>query len=96
MVDVWCGSYADEPEAVTLDIDGTLDVVQGAQQPSLFHAHQDERGFLPIPISATATATARPVAVILRPGTTPSGREAADRRSDGGGGAGLRTRVNKR
>ena len=29
LVDAWCDSYADEPEAVTLDIDITLDVVHG-------------------------------------------------------------------
>ena len=75
MVDAWCASYAHEPEAVTLDIDDTLDVVHGAQQLSLFHAHHDERCFLPIHIYDTATG--RPVAVILRPGKTPSGREAA-------------------
>jgi len=42
---------------------------------SLFHAHHDERCFLPIHIYDTATG--RPVAMILRPGKTPSGREAA-------------------
>ena len=42
---------------------------------SLFHAHHDERCFLPIHIYDTATG--RPVAVILRPGKTPSGKEAA-------------------
>jgi Transposase DDE domain group 1 len=75
LVDAWCASYAQEPEAVTLDIDDTLDVVHGAQQLSLFHAHHDERCFLPIHIYDTATG--RPVAMILRPGKTPSGREAA-------------------
>ena len=75
LVDAWCDSYAREPEAVTLDIDDTLDVVHGAQQLSLFHAHHDERCFLPIHIYDTATG--RPVAMILRPGKTPSGREAA-------------------
>ena len=75
LVDAWCDSYAREPEAVTLDIDDTLDVVHGAQQLSLFHAHHDERCFLPIHIYDTATG--RPVAVILRPGKTPSGKEAA-------------------
>jgi hypothetical protein len=75
LVDAWCDSYAVEPEAITLDIDDTLDVVHGAQQLSLFHAHHDERCFLPIHIYDTATG--RPVAVILRPGKTPSGKEAA-------------------
>ena len=31
LVDAWCDSYVNEPEAVTLDIDDTLDVVHGAQ-----------------------------------------------------------------
>ena len=75
MVDAWCASYAHEPRAVTLDIDDTVDVVHGHQQLSLFHAHYDERCFLPIHIYDTAAG--RPVAVILRPGKTPSGREAA-------------------
>ena len=74
MVDAWCDSYAVAPEAVNLDIDDTVDVVHGAQQLSLFHAHYDERCFLPIHIYDTATG--RPVAVILRPGKTPSGKEA--------------------
>ena len=75
MVDAWCASYAHEPEAVTLDIDDTVDVAHGHQQLSLFNAHYDERCFLPIHIYDTATG--RPVAVILRPGKTPSGKEAA-------------------
>ena len=73
MVDVWCASYAAPPAAVTLDIDDTVDVVHGHQQLSLFNAHYDERCFLPIHIYDTATA--RPVAVILRPGKTPTGSE---------------------
>src|SRR5881227_2862429 len=73
MVDLYCASYSAPPVAVTLDIDDTLDVVHGHQQLSFFNAHYDERCFLPIHIYDTATA--RPVAVILRPGKTPSGRE---------------------
>ena len=75
LVYAWCDSYVDEPEAVTLDIDDTLDVVHVAQQLSLFHARHDERWFLPIHIYDTATG--RPVAMIVRPGKTPSGKEAA-------------------
>ena len=75
LVDAWCASYAKEPAAVTLDIDDTVDVAHGHQQLSLFHAHYDERCFLPIHIYDTATG--RPVAMILRPGKTPSGKEAA-------------------
>lgn len=73
LVDQWCASYARPPEAVVLDIDDTCDVVHGHQQLSLFHAHYDERCFLPIHVYDTATS--RPVAVILRPGKTPSGTE---------------------
>lgn len=73
MVDVYCASYPTPPDAVTLDIDDTLDVVHGHQQLSLFNAHYDERCFLPIHVYDTATA--RPVAMILRPGKTPTGEE---------------------
>ena len=73
MVDLYCASYASPPAAVTLDIDDTLDVVHGHQQLSFFNAHYDERCFLPIHVYDTAVA--RPVAVLLRPGKTPSGKE---------------------
>src|SRR5712675_1399091 len=73
MVDLYCASYTKPPEAATLDIDDTVDVVHGHQQLSLFNAHYDERCFLPIHVYDTATS--RPVAVLLRPGKTPSGVE---------------------
>jgi len=73
MVDLWCASYTAPPKAVTLDIDDTLDVVHGHQQLSFFNSHYDEQCFLPIHIYDTATG--RPVAMILRPGKTPSGPE---------------------
>jgi hypothetical protein len=40
---------------------------------SLFNAHYDERCFLPVHVYDTATS--RPVAMLLRPGATPSGIE---------------------
>src|SRR6201997_5827426 len=73
MVALYCASYDKPPVSVTLDIDDTLDVVHGHQQLSMFNAHYDERCFLPIHIYDTATS--RPVAVLLRTGTTPSGVE---------------------
>jgi hypothetical protein len=73
LVDLWLSSYPAPPESVTLDIDDTLDVVHGHQQLSLFNGHHDERCFLPIHIYDAATA--RPVAMILRPGKTPTGKE---------------------
>ena len=73
LVDIYCASYPSPPSTVTLDIDDTCDVVHGNQQLALFHAHYDERCFLPIHVYDTATG--RPVTIILRPGKTPSGRE---------------------
>jgi DDE family transposase len=54
-------------------IDDTVDVVHGRQQLSLFNAHYDEHCFLPIHVYDTEHS--RPVAIILRPGKTPSGLE---------------------
>jgi Transposase DDE domain group 1 len=73
LVDQWMASYAKPPSSVTLDIDDTCDVAHGHQQLSLFNAHYDERCFLPIHVYDTEKS--RPVAVILRPGKTPSGVE---------------------
>jgi len=73
MVDIYCASYAVPPAAVTLDIDDTVDVVHGYQQLALFNAHYNERCFQPIHVYDTATS--RPVAMLLRPGKTPSGPE---------------------
>jgi hypothetical protein len=73
LVDLWLSSYVAPPKSVTLDIDDTVDVVHGHQQLSLFNAHYDERCFLPIHIYDAATG--RPVAMILRPGKTPTGKE---------------------
>src|SRR6202030_613768 len=73
LIDTYCASYKRPPRAVTLDVDDTLDVVHGHQQLSLFNAHYDERCFLPIHVYDIATS--RPVAMLLRTGTTPSGAE---------------------
>jgi hypothetical protein len=73
MVDIYCASYPAPPRAVTLDIDDTPDVVHGHQQLALFNGHYGERCFLPIHVYDTATS--RPVAILLRPGATPSGAE---------------------
>ncbi len=72
-VDTYCASYPSPPAQVTLDIDDTVDVVHGHQQLSFFNAHHDERCFMPIHVFDTATS--RPVAILLRPGKTPSGPE---------------------
>lgn len=73
LVDTWCDSYARPPATATLDIDDTVDVVHGHQQLALFNAHHDERCFMPIHVYDAATS--RPVAIVIRPGKTPSGQE---------------------
>jgi hypothetical protein len=75
LVDIYCASYPMPPAAVTLDIDDTVDVVHGAQQLSFWNGHYGERCFLPIHVYDTATG--RPVAMLLRTGKTPSGKEVA-------------------
>jgi hypothetical protein len=73
MIDQFCASYPRAPASIILDIDDTFDAVHGHQQLSLFNAHYDERCFLPIHIYEGASG--KPVAMILREGKTPSGRE---------------------
>ena len=51
--------------------------MHGHQELSLCNSHYGERCFLPIHVYDTATG--RPVAVLLRPGKTPSGEEILDR-----------------
>ncbi len=73
LVDIFCRSFAAPPAAITLDIDDTCDAVHGHQQLSLFNAHYDTRCFLPVHVYHVESG--RPVAVLLRPGKTPSGVE---------------------
>jgi len=73
MIDQFCSSYRRAPKSITLDVDDTFDAVHGNQQLSLFNAHYDERCFLPVHIYEGGTG--KPVAMILREGKTPSGKE---------------------
>ena len=73
LVDLFCRSFAVPPAAITLDIDDTCDPVHGHQQLSLFNAHYDTRCFLPVHVYHVESG--KPVAVLLRPGKTPSGAE---------------------
>ena len=81
LVDLFCRSFPTPPAAITLDIDDTCDPGHGHQQLSLFHAHYDThydtrydtRCFLPVHVYHVASG--KPVAVLLRPGKTPSGAE---------------------
>jgi hypothetical protein len=73
MVELFCDSFAEVPKHLVLDIDDTWDAVHGAQQLALFNAHYDGYGFQPIHVYEAISG--KPVAVILRPGKTPGGRE---------------------
>ena len=73
LVDIFCRSFPAPPAAITLDIDDTCDAVHGNQQLSLFNAHYDRRCFLPVHVYHVESG--KPVAVLLRPGKTPSGPE---------------------
>ncbi len=75
MIELYCASYPAPPAAVTLDIDDSCDVVHSYQQLSFWNGHHGERCVLPIYVYDTATG--RPVAMLLRTGKTPSGKEAA-------------------
>ena len=73
LIDQWCASCQQQPDAVVLDIDDSCDIVHGCQQLSLFNAYYDEQCFLPIAWSAIKagqpernvydTERSRPVAV---------------------------------
>jgi hypothetical protein len=73
MVDLFCDSWACVPKRIELDIDDTWNEAHGAQQLSLFNAHYDGYGFLPVHVYEATSG--KLVAAILRPGKTPSGRE---------------------
>lgn len=73
MVDIYCASHGSPPEAVTLDIDDTFDVAHGQQQLTFWNGFHRERGYAPIHVFEAETG--RPVAFVLRPAKTPSGRE---------------------
>ncbi|MGE3740873.1 MAG: IS1380 family transposase [Geminicoccaceae bacterium] len=73
MVELFCDSFEEVPRRIVLDIDDTCDPVHGGQQLALFHAHHNERCFLPVHVYEAGSG--KPVAVILRPGKTPDGAE---------------------
>src|SRR3954470_23891990 len=75
MVELFCDSFERVPRRIVLDIDDTEDRVHGRQELALFHAHYGGYCFLPIHVYEATTG--KPVAVILRPGKTPDGPEAA-------------------
>jgi len=48
MVELFCDSFEQVPGRIVLDIDDPEDRVHGRQELALFHAHYDDRCFLPI------------------------------------------------
>jgi Transposase DDE domain group 1 len=73
LVDQFCASWSAVPRRIELDIDDTWDAAHGAQQLSLFNAHYDGYGFLPMHIYEATSG--KLVAAIFRAGKTPSGKE---------------------
>lgn len=75
LIDIYCDSHAAPPAAITLDIDDTFDAAHGVQQLTFWNGFHGERGYAPIHVYEAETG--RPVAFVLRPAKTPSGREVA-------------------
>jgi hypothetical protein len=75
LIDIYCASHAAPPASITLDIDDTFDAAHGQQQLTFWNGFHGERGYAPIHVYEAETA--RPVAFVLRPAKTPSGREVA-------------------
>jgi hypothetical protein len=75
LIDIYCDSYAAPPASITLDIDDTFDAAHGEQQLTFWNGFHGERGYAPIHVYEAETA--RPVAFVLRPAKTPSGKEIA-------------------
>ncbi len=75
MIDLFCASFAQVPESITLDIDETADAAHGQQELAFFNAHYDTYCFQPIHIFEASSG--KPVLALLRPGKRPSGKEAA-------------------
>jgi hypothetical protein len=73
MIDLYCDSHAVAPTAITLDIDDTFDAAHGGQQLTFWNGFHGERGYAPIHVYEAESE--RPVAFVLRPAKTPSGKE---------------------
>lgn len=74
-IDLFCARYKNAPEAITLDIDDTDDLVHGGQQLSMFNTHAGGYCFKPIKIFEANSGL--PVLAMIRPGKRPTGEEAA-------------------
>ena len=72
LVELYCASFRQVPQRITLDIDDTFDAVHGGQQLRLFNAHYDDYGFQPIVVF---DGDGRFVTAVLRPAKRPKGVE---------------------
>ena len=72
-VDHFLDSYANEPNAICIDMDPTENRVYEAQQLSLFNAHYDDYCLKPFHIYDGLTG--KLIAAIVRPGKTPTKEE---------------------
>ena len=73
LIDRFCASWTKVPARIVLDIDDTWDAAHGGQQLSLFNAHYDGYGFLPMHIYEATSG--KLVAAVFRAGKTPAGKE---------------------
>jgi hypothetical protein len=75
MLNIFMDSYRKVPKRIVLDIDDTCDPTHGAQQLTLFNAHDDTYCYRPLHIYEGDSG--KLVTAVLRPGKRPSGQEAA-------------------
>lgn len=75
MLSIFLDSYRKAPTRIVLDIDDTCDPTHGAQQLTLFNAHDDTYCYRPIHIYEGKSG--KLVAAMLRPGKRASADEAA-------------------
>jgi len=75
ILSIFLDSYRKPPSRIVLDIDDTCDPTHGAQQLTLFNAHDDTYCYRPIHIYEGQSG--KLVAAILRPGKRASADEAA-------------------
>ena len=71
---VFVASYDRQPRSIVIDIDDTCDPTHGAQQLTLFNAHDNTYCYRPILIYEGNSG--KLITAILRPGKRPSGLEA--------------------
>jgi hypothetical protein len=72
-VDHFIRSYSEAPRIMVLDVDDTANVVHGYQQMALFNGYYQENCYEPMHLYEGLSG--KLIAIILRPGRRPNGRE---------------------